>query len=249
METLKTLLPIATNIFSEWNLEINIGKTEFVDFRVAERHEKLADGRTPLRGNEEWCSTKLLGSLMCSSKDIVRRCILGNVAFNSFKKVWLNSRITLQKKLKVYEAQVVSVIMYNSSCWAAPKVVLEKLDICHRKHLRQILNIRWPIGMISNKTLYARCNTVPLSERAEHSRWKMLGHVLRSPENSPAQAALCFAIDSMNELPGRLGRHRINLFTVIRKDLENRNMSLSSYDDIIILRNIASDRAKWAKCY
>jgi hypothetical protein len=249
LNTLKALLPIAQNIFSEWNLEINKGKTEFVDFSVAERHEKLADGRTPLRGNEEWCSTKLLGSLMCSTKDISRRCILGNVAFNNFKKVWMNSRITLAKKLKVYEAQVVSVIMYNSSCWAAPKVVLEKLNVCHRKHLRQILNIRWPFGFISNKTLYAKCNTTPLSERAEYSRWKMLGHVLRSPENSPAQAALCFAVESMNNLPGRLGRHRINLLSVLRNDLKSRNLSLNTYDDIINLRNLAYNRAQWRKVF
>ena len=152
-DTLKALLPVAKAIFKEWNLEINEDKTEFVHFRVAERDEKLADG-TPMRGNEEWCSTKLLGSLRCSTKDIIRRCTLGNVAFNNFKKVWMNSKITLDKKLKVYEAQVVSVIMYNSSCWATPKAVLEKLNVCHRRHLRQIMNIRWPRSMISNKTLY-----------------------------------------------------------------------------------------------
>ena len=89
-------------------------------------------------------------------------------------------------KIKVYEAQVVSIIMYNSSCWAAPAAVLEKLDICHRKHLRTIMNIRWPRSMITNDTLYKRCNTTPLSQRAALSRWKMLGHALRIPENSPA---------------------------------------------------------------
>ena len=85
---------------------------------IADRHELREDG-SPLRGNEEWCTTKLLGSLMCSTKDIIHRCALGNIAFQTFQKVWLNSKITLNKKLKVYEAQVVSVIMYNSSCWAA----------------------------------------------------------------------------------------------------------------------------------
>ena len=37
--------------------------------------------------------------------------------------------ITVAKKLKVYEAQVVRVIMYNASSWAAPKAVSAKLDI------------------------------------------------------------------------------------------------------------------------
>ena len=141
-DTLTALFTTAKDVFSEWNLQINEAKTEYVHFRIADRDELMEDGKTPLRGNEEWCTTKLLGSLMCSVKDVGNRCMLGNIAFQSFKKVWMNSRITLEKKIKVYEAQVVSIIMYNSSCWAAPAVVLEKLDICHRKHLRTIMNIR-----------------------------------------------------------------------------------------------------------
>ena len=143
-DNLTALFATAREIFSEWNLQVNETKTEFVHFRIADRDEFMDDGKTPLRGNEPWCSTKLLGSLMCSVKDVANRCMLGNIAFQNFKKIWMNSKITVDRKLKVYEAQVVSIIMYNSSCWATPAAVLETLDICHRKHLRAILNIRWP---------------------------------------------------------------------------------------------------------
>ena len=247
-EVLIALLPVAQEIFGQWNLQINEAKTEFVHFRIADRHELREDG-SPLRGNEEWCTTKLLGSLMCSTKDIIHRCALGNIAFQTFQKVWLNSKITLNKKLKVYEAQVVSVIMYNSSCWAAPMAALAKLDSCHRNHLRKIMNIWWPRGMISNNTLYRRCNTTPLSERAALSRWKMLGHVLRSPENSPAQSALCFSIDAMNNLPGRVGRHRVNLLQVIIKDLKVHDLKLNDYFDIVKLRELSWDRISWRKMF
>ena len=182
---------------------------------------------------------------MCSTADINRRCTLGNMAFSSFKKVWMNSKITLSKKLKIYEAQVVSILMYNSSCWAAPKHVLERLDICHRKHLRSIMNIRWPRSMISNTTLYDRCNSIPLSTRAHASRWKMLGHVLRSPENSPAQAALCFALHCMNSLAGRLGRHRCNLFSFLRNDLESRGFQFRQYEDLLNIRTLSRNREEW----
>ena len=129
---------------------------------------------------------------MCSTKDVTRICTLENAAFSSFKKVWsCNNKISVHKKLKIYEAQVVSVIMYNSSSWATPTNIIEKLDVCHRKHRRSILNIKWPHGMISNKTLYKRCNTIPLSIRVTKSRLKMLGHILCSPENSPAQSGVC----------------------------------------------------------
>ena len=93
------------------------------------------------------------------------------------------------------------------------------------------MNIKWPNSMISNKTFYARCRTKPLSSIAEAARWKMLGHVLRSDESSPAHASLCFAVDSMGILNGRIGRHRINLFKVLQNDLKQRSIPLTRYED------------------
>ena len=134
----------------------------------------------PLRGNEEWCKSKLLGSLLESRDDVMRRIMLGDVAFQKFMKVWSQSQIPLQKKLKVYEAQVVSILMYNSSSWGMPNSYWDRLDASHRRHLRKIMNVSWPRSLISNDTLYKRCSSTPLSKRAELSRWKMLGHILRS---------------------------------------------------------------------
>ena len=105
-DALEALLPIATKVFKEWNLNINESKTEFVHVYIAGKDEVMDDGK-PLRMNEEWCSSKLLGSLLESRKDVTRRIMLANVAFQNFKKVWCQNKIPLQKKLKVYEAQVV----------------------------------------------------------------------------------------------------------------------------------------------
>ena len=199
---------------------------------------------------------------MCSTKDTKQRCIKGNIAFNSFKAVWLEGRrIPLPKLIIIYEAMVVSVIMYNCSSWAASKEVLNKLDVCHRKHLRQLLNIKYPTT-ITNVKLYEKCNTTPLSHRVKKSRWRMFGHILRSPENSPAALSLHFAVSQLSELKGRRGRHRINLLSVLRDDLNripidltstkptrHNKLSLKSTSDITILRDIASDRREWSFLY
>ena len=50
--------------------------------------------------------------------------------------------------------------------------------------------------------------TPTIQQRVTLSRWKMLGHALRNPENSHAQCALCFVVDHMKILPGRRDRHR-----------------------------------------
>ena len=138
--------------------------------------------------------------------------------------------------------------MYNSSCWGMPKSYWDKLDACHRNHLRKIMNVSWPRSMMSKDTLYKQSNSTPMSERAELSRWKMLGHILRSDERSPAQAALCFAVEMCSEV-GRLGYHRRNLLHHLKVDLWKRFILLESYDDILHLRELASDRGYWSKLF
>ena len=62
--------------------------------------------------------------------------------------------------------------------------------------------------MISNNTLYRRCNVAKLSDRVSEYRWRMLGHILRSDENTAAQLALTFAVETDKRLIGRIGRPR-----------------------------------------
>ena len=142
LEALKQILPTATSVLKDWSLNVNEQKTEFVRVYLAGKNETDSFG-AKIAGNEPWRSTKLLGSLLCSTKDILHRIQLGNVALANFRKIWLQGRkISLKRKLLIYEAQVISVLMYGSCSWAAPKHILEKLNICHRRHLRSILNVR-----------------------------------------------------------------------------------------------------------
>ena len=78
--------------------------------------------------------------MLCSRIGIAKLIGLGYVAFiNLYYKAWSN-KIPQDKRLLLHEALVISVIMYDSSCCAALKPVLEKLDVVHRCHLRNTLN-------------------------------------------------------------------------------------------------------------
>ena len=138
--------------------------------------------------------------------------------------------------------------MYNCSCWAAPKHVLETINVMQRKHLRQILGIFWP-NKISNEALYKRCNMTPLTDRVNKARWKMLGHVLRSGNCTPAFQAFRFAITGTGDLKGRVGRHRTNLFDVIMKDLKLRGILVRNEIEFNELIDLAYDRSKWKDMY
>ena len=239
------ILSEATAILERWNLFVSEVKTEFTRIYIAQVSEKDEDGR-PIAGNELWRKSITLGSMLCSREDINRRISFGYAAFNGYKKAW-NRKIPLQKRLVLYEALVVSVLLYNCCCWAAPKATLEALDVTHRRHLRTILKYRYP-HIISNKNLYKRCNTEPLSARVKHSRWRMLGHVLRGPIDGPAYSSLVFAVNTL-DFPGRVGAPQSNLFTLIRRDLRDRDICLNNIDDLVFLRNIAHDTVGWRKLF
>ena len=249
LQPLQEFLPHVKETLEQWNLHVNESKTEFVHFYVAGRDELDSDG-SPLVGAEAWRMCKSLGSLLCSTADIKRRIGLAHGAFRTFSKVWLQGRkIPLERKLRVYEAQVVSVLMYNCSSWAAPQHVMEKLNTCHRKHLRTILNIAWPTGIISNEELYRRCKALPILERVRKARWTMFGHVLRMDDNCPAVLALRYAVASAEFLRGRRGRPRCNIFSTLVADLMDHDIPLKTIDDLESLRMIARDRANWKNMY
>ena len=247
-ENLLELLPVCKEILQEWNLIVNESKTEFTKLYIAGKNERDEKGEL-IKNREPWRSSVSLGSKLCDKEDIQRRCILGNVAFQDYMKVWEQGhRIALKTRLKIYEALVVSVMLYNCNSWAVPKVNMDKLDSCHRKHLRQIVKMTYPTK-ISNEALYEKCNCRPLSERVAYSRWKMFGHILRSSSNSPALCSLFFAVESMNDMKGRIGRHQSNLLKVLKNDLANRNLKIVNTDDIYELIFLAHDRQKWRELF
>ena len=245
-DTLDRLLPTAGQILKDSNLFMNEAKTEFTHVYLSDTQEK-GENDELLRGKEEWRNSKILGSLLCSTSDITSRCVMGNIAFQSFWKIWIRgSKIPLTKKLQLYNATCVSIMLYNCNSWAAPKAAMDKLDACHRKHLRRITGHQWPNSLISNEALYKMCNTTALSTIVARLRWTMFGHILRMPEDTPAQKSLEFAVVGSNKYKARKGRHCTNLLSVLRADLKDKGLgTLKTAKRLRELRMLATDKVQW----
>ena len=99
---------------------------EFVEFSITDpkpSKKKKIELRVVYRGEEQWRTSVPLGSMLCSTKEIKYRCLLSDIGFKKFEKIWLNKpkiSLSVTRKIRIYETQVVSIILYNCNSWAAP---------------------------------------------------------------------------------------------------------------------------------
>ena len=87
------------------NLEINETKTEEIIIK---------------RGVDEWRKCKYLGSHPDTMEDIKRRKCMAMTAFNTYQEI-LTSKMDIKTKMRIFEAYITSVFMYNSGLWTVNK--------------------------------------------------------------------------------------------------------------------------------
>ena len=59
------------------------------------------------------------------------------------KNVWNRRGITLETKIKVYRATVMTTLLYSSETWTVYQRHAGKLNHFHTTHLRKLLGIKW----------------------------------------------------------------------------------------------------------
>ena len=245
LDKLESKLQACVKVFPAWNLKINEDKTE-------RTHVYLADTKSEEAGKEPWRHSKSLGSLLDCAADVQNRINKSAEAMRSLFALWKSMSISKKTKLRLYNALVKPILLYNCGTWGLNKKWLERLDATHRRHLRRLLGVFYP-EHISNARLYKQCNEEPVSKYIKKARWRLLGHILRLPRDAPAQCALdAYATTAA---PGRRGKHQTGLVTMLKADLETfknkpsrRVISQIGFDmpaKLTKLRALAQDKDGW----
>ena len=217
-----------------YNLQMNPDKTEWITI------------------NKSTCSTlttKKLGSKLSQYEDLKHRIAQSRKAFSTMYRIWLNKGpITKQTKIYLYKMFVTSTLLYNTSCLGMSDKQLKPFDSTHRKQLRTIMNIRYPITM-TNTVLYKNSKSRPIHIEISKQRWKLLGHILRLEEEVPAHSNMVNYYTNPDRLQKQRERTTNNLPTILHQDLETIGMKLLHIDDLSTLREIAQDRKAWQRLY
>ena len=74
--------------------------------------------------------------------DVDRRVAQASKAFGALRKaVFLNKNLSLETKRKLYNACVLSVLLYGAECWIPLRKHVKKLNTFHLRCVRIILDI------------------------------------------------------------------------------------------------------------
>ena len=242
-------------VLGKANLKVNETKTEYTTlerkkkgnwFKVSKRSNSGMK-MTLSKEAEKWRTVKKLGSLLGVTEDINRRKQLSMVALHKMNNVWIrNDRVRQKSKLKLYRALVKPILTYNSGTWSPTQKEEDDLDAFHRKQLRKVLNVKYPVKMRS-RTVYRLTNEEMLSIDLLKNRWKLFGHILRMNEATPAFKSMLHYYSSSNA-PKFRGRPRVNMPWKLDQDLAKYcedNLRLKSFDDLQRLKAVAHDRRQW----
>ena len=193
-----------------------------------------------------WKKCKYLGTLLETEADINRRKGLALDSYKTLDKIF-KSRTTSEKtKIKVFEAYISSIFLYNSELWTLTKNLENKIDSFQRKLLRNVLGFHYP-KIIKNEDLYKKTKVIAWSNSIRKRRLSWLGHLFRLKEETPARKALnLFCIKAKRPA----GRPKETWLNIVLKDIaENSDITFINTNNQNLfleeLINLSQNRNKW----
>ena len=233
----------------DFGLTLSIPKTKV----MAVGREVTAEDRTPLSVGEEVIESvnefPYLGSQIESSGrvmlDVERRIAQASKAFGALRKsVLLDRDLKVITKRKVYQACVLSVLLYGSECWSPLRKDLKKLDSFHNRCIRTILGItnkqQWNQRITSLEIRQRWGDPETATVKVMKRRLEWLGHLARMPDHRTPKICLF----SWLPQPRPRGGPRLRWRDVIRKDLRTIKVSEEKWYD-----EASMSRSRWQNTY
>lgn len=184
-----TALTTFAAVATSFGLTVNFGKTKFMTCGVGISD----DDRQPLViGNEEVMHVDAfvyLGSLVSSnsraSAEVDRRLASASRCFGMLQCIFKATDLSISTKRLVYNACVLSTLLYGAECWPILRCDEIRLDAFHHRCLRAILGVTrldQQVRHIKNADIRQRWGDVgTVTDMLRKRRLQWLGHVARMP--------------------------------------------------------------------
>ena len=215
-------------------LRIHPGKSKI--FKVNTANEATVEVNE--KDLEEVDSFVYLGSVMDlkggTEADVKARIGKARVAFIALNKIWKDRKLSLRTKLRLFNSNVKSVLLYGCETWTATDNCIKRLQVFTNWCLRRILRIRWT-ERVRNKEVWERTEQEEIQTEVGRRRWRWIGHTLRRPNSNITKKALEWNPQGCRSR----GRPRGTWRRVIDEDMERSGYSWQR------IKTIAQDRDGW----
>ena len=215
-------------------LNLNISKTKLIktDTRATQ----------PINVNlediEEVDRFTYLGSVVApgggTAEDVRARISKARGSFAMLNKIWRTQKLRLKTKIKIFNSNVKSVLLYGSETWFLTTRLESNLQVFVNKCLKRILNVFWP-NTISNEELWQKTNQKKITDQIKTRKFRWLGHTLRKQQDDITKQALRWNPQGQR----RRGRPRLTWRRKLEKELKELNLNYASAE------RLAQDRRGW----
>ena len=184
---LQAMLNSFSDASKQFGLTISLGKTEVLFQRAPNSvapHPAIFIDDVELKVVD---SFKYLGSMISVDgsldKEIASRISKASQALGRLRNRLLNHHnVTLDTKLKVYRAVVLSSLLYGCETWTVYRRHLKQLERFHQRALRSILGIRWQ-DRVTNTEVFKRTNCISIEAMLLKSCLRWTGYVIRMEDH------------------------------------------------------------------
>ena len=180
---LQRSLDVMSETYLRAGLIINTTKTEILSTQSPDAQTFSISGNQ-LKNSENFT---YFGSNLSFSGDLTneiqRRINLASSAFGRLsKRVFGNKNRTIHTKIVVYNAVVITTILYGCKTWVPYRRHIRLLESFHIRRLQLILGLRW-WHKVTNSEIRSRAGTPTIESMLLHRQLRWLGHVFRMPHS------------------------------------------------------------------
>jgi len=103
--------------------------------------------------------------------------------------VWRNLNISKEVKIRIFNTNVKSVLLYACETWRTTNQITRTLQIFVNKCLRRIMNIKWT-DKITNREVWRITHQKSIENQIKIRKWNWIRHTLRKETGEIEKTAL-----------------------------------------------------------
>lgn len=150
-------------------------------------------------------------------------------------RVWENRMLTTNTKMQVYQACVLSTLLYGSEAWTLYSHQECRLNTFHLRSLRKILGIKWQ-DHIPNTSVLELAGIQSMYAILSQRRLRWLGHVRRMDDGRIPKDILYGELATGSR---RTGRPILRYKDTCKRDMKSGCIDPTNWEAL------AADRSKW----